>query len=109
MRHRLSHFSSSGKCANFVPSGPYSCSIRCVSGVEEYLTKSYQHLTTGLGNFKIWKKLISHNDLLRAELDRAKKVLSDGLSGRPILLVAQKVILRFQFLAYFLNACIKQM
>ena len=94
-----------------MPSGPNSCSTSSVSGVEEYLTKqvlpTFDDLIRGIS--KIWKKLISHNDLLRAELDRAKKVLPDRLFGSPILLVAQKVILGFQFLAYFLNACIKQM
>ena len=56
---------------------------------------------------KIWKKLNSHGGFLRADQGRAKMCCQMGWIGCAILQVAQKAIVRIQFLAYFWNPLIK--
>ena len=56
---------------------------------------------------KIWKKLNSHGGFLRADQGSAKMCCQMGWIGCAILQVAQKAIVRIQFLAYFWNPLIK--
>ena len=56
---------------------------------------------------KIWKKLTSHGAFLKADQGRAKMCCQMGWIGCAILQVAQKAIVRIQFLAYFWNPLIK--
>ena len=74
--------------------------------VEEYLKKSFQHLTVfscllDEGLLTINKKINSHNGFLRADQDRAKS--TSKLTG---LQVAQKAIMGIQFLEHFCNPLI---
>ena len=55
---------------------------------------------------KIWKKLNSHGGFLRADQGRAKMCCQMGWIGCAILQVAQKAIVRIQFLAHFWNPLI---
>ena len=56
---------------------------------------------------KIWKKLNSHGGFLRADQGKAKMCGQMGWIGSAILQVAQKAIMRIQFLPYFWNALMK--
>ena len=56
---------------------------------------------------KIWKKLNSLGGFLRADQGRAKMCCQMGWIGCAILQVAQKAIVRIQFLSYFWNPLIK--
>ena len=59
------------------------------------------------GTAKICKNFNSHDGFLRADQGRAKNCCQIGRIGCPILQVAHKATLRFEFLAYFCNPLIK--
>jgi hypothetical protein len=67
----------------------------------QYLTAFFMptYLTRGLQKFK---KFNFHDGFLRADLGRAKNCCQIGWIGCPILQVAQKATMRFQFLGYIL-------
>ena len=70
------------------------------------LSKIWQHILCLLdeGIAEICKKLCSHDGFLRADQDRSKQLLPDGLDWlSKILQVAEKAIMIFHFLADFCN------
>ena len=69
------------------------------------LSSIWQHFSClrDMGIQKMWKRLNSHGVFLRADQGRAKICCQMGWIGCALLQVAQKAILRIQFLAYFWN------
>ena len=60
------------------------------------------------GTAKIWNKSNSHDGFLKTDQGRAKNCCQIDWIGCPILQIAQKATVRFQFLAYFCNPLANQ-